>query len=156
MIDPAAWSHQVFSAINAGSTARVHELLAYKPEGLDLDLPRSYGHSFMTQACGLGEERIVQLLLAAGANPSAQDDEGDFPLESAAHGEFVGVFQCLLAAGADPEFDPDGRLEMIDENHACWGVFQEALARKRSATRRVALMDVATTPAPAPSRPPKM
>lgn len=156
MIDPAAWSHQMFEAINAGSATRVRELLDRKPQGLDLDLPRSFGHSYLTQACGLGEELIVQQLLAAGANPSARDDEGDFPLESAAHGEYVGVFERLLAAGADPEDDPEGRLEQIDEDHACWDLFQEALARKRSAIRRDALMDIAHSPPARPARAPRM
>lgn len=156
MIDPAAWSHQMFEAISAGSSARVRELLDRKPQGLDLDLPRSFGHSFLTQACGLGEELIVQQLMAAGANPSARDDEGDFPLESAAHGEYVGVFERLLAAGADPEDDPDGRLEQINTNHACWDLFQEALARKRSALRRDALIDIVHSSPTGPTRTPKM
>ena len=148
------WSARVFEAITAGQVDRFEQLLKDRPAGADVDTPMTpFGHSFLTQASALGEERIVVLLLVAGADPNARDLTGDFPLESAAYGEKVAVVQRLLDAGADPDLDPDGRLEFVDERHACFAQIERARDVKRSHAKREELLEHAGRPQDQRSRP---
>ena len=56
------------------------------------------------------EEKIARLLVAAGADPDAGNNDEATPLHSAAEYENKGVAKLLLDAGADPDAkNSDGR-----------------------------------------------
>jgi ankyrin repeat protein len=60
-------------------------------------------------ACMKGHDRVVGMLLLAGANVAAKDSRGFTPLHEAALHGHVCVLQQLLAAGADPRAAIPGR-----------------------------------------------
>ena len=62
-----------------------------------------YGRTPLHYAASDGKVEEVIRLLAAGANPNAQDDNGWSPLHFAAQAVSPGATEALLAAGAQTE-----------------------------------------------------
>lgn len=63
----------------------------------------SHGHSPLHIAVGRGDVDTVRVLLAAGANPNTQDEDGVTPLTLAKSYAGLGeIADLLLKAGADP------------------------------------------------------
>lgn len=62
-----------------------------------------YGRTPLHYAAADGKVEEVIRLLAAGANPNAQDDNGWSPLHFAAQAVSPGATEALLAAGAQTE-----------------------------------------------------
>lgn len=64
----------------------------------------TYSRTLLHEAAGHGNLAVVSLLLAAGADPNAEDKFGHRPLYSAAneHGT-AAVVRALVQAGADPD-----------------------------------------------------
>ncbi len=63
---------------------------------------RAHGKTPLFEAVRTGRGEIVDLLLAAGANPNARDDGPAVPLDFAVLWEHVDIVERLLEAGADP------------------------------------------------------
>jgi ankyrin repeat protein len=61
----------------------------------------SYGRTPLHEAAARGDAPLVKDLLAAGANPNAQDDNGWTPLHFASQAVSEPVAALLLAAGSD-------------------------------------------------------
>jgi ankyrin repeat protein len=61
-----------------------------------------------------GHADIVELLLAAGAEPDSRQRHGWTPLHAAAQNDDARSLEALLAAGADPELRNDDGLSAID------------------------------------------
>ncbi|MEO3977186.1 ankyrin repeat domain-containing protein [Streptomyces sp. CAU 1734] len=69
------------------------------------------GHGDELPLCGAavwGHEQVVRALLAAGADPDAREEFGDTALSLAVSGGRTAAVRALLAGGADPAL-PDGR-----------------------------------------------
>lgn len=63
-----------------GSEDRVVELLAADGTSEVVDARNGYGHTPLTHAAAMGHERVVRVLLAAGANPEHRGYDGCTPL----------------------------------------------------------------------------
>ena len=66
------------------------------------------------EAARLGHREIVDLLLAAGADPNARDDGPAVPLNFAILWQHVDIVERLLAAGADPNRIEGRRTSPLD------------------------------------------
>jgi len=94
-------------AVLAGDTDSVAALL---DEGLSPD-SRDEGSTPLYTAAAQGEQALVRLLLAAGADPnlrSGDDTEGTPLCAAACHGQME-IVRALLAQGADPNLREDDR-----------------------------------------------
>jgi hypothetical protein len=91
------------------------------------------GESALWTAALYGEPRIVEALLAAGADPNADAFAGATPLSVAAQRGHHEISRLLLAAGADPSLPDAGGRTAAD-----WSVFRRSASRKGS--RRNVLM----------------
>lgn len=99
---------QLVLAARGGDATRVRELLA---EGIPPDAEESmHGHRALHQAAKSGEVEVVEMLLAAGAEPNGLDGSGMSPLMRASYAAVLPVGKRLLAAGADvnARSDPHG------------------------------------------------
>ena len=95
-------------AARGGDATRVRELLA---EGIPPDAEESmHGHRALHQAAKSGQVEVVEMLLAAGAEPNGLDGSGMSPLMRASYAAVLPVGERLLAAGADvnARSDPHG------------------------------------------------
>ncbi len=61
----------------------------------------------INSAAASGRANLVKIVLAAGANPNAQQEAGYTALHSAAAQDNVEMTQVLLDAGADPSLRSD-------------------------------------------------
>ncbi|MEV7623401.1 ankyrin repeat domain-containing protein [Actinoplanes sp. NPDC089786] len=99
--DPAGVS-ALTSAAAAGSTEAVAELLR---RGADVDRPTALGQTALHGAAGCRAEgpsgQIIDLLIAAGADPDEEDSDGHTPLMYAARDMNPTGVERLVAAGAD-------------------------------------------------------
>jgi len=99
---------QLVLAARGGDATRVRELLA---EGIPPDAEESmHGHRALHQAAKSGQVEVVEMLLAAGAEPNGLDGSGMSPLMRASYAAVLPVGKHLLAAGADvnARSDPHG------------------------------------------------
>lgn len=96
MRDLPKWS--LIHAASGGRRKRVLKLLA---AGMDINLAGTYGMTALTVAALSNHPRVVEILVAAGANLNVQGYLlGDTPLHNAASSGFLEVTQILIAAGA--------------------------------------------------------
>ncbi|MHC5034408.1 MAG: ankyrin repeat domain-containing protein, partial [Planctomycetota bacterium] len=83
-------------AVREGDAAEVEQLLMEFPEIVDAE-----GTALLTIAAGRGYSRILEILLAAGAEPNPLVRGARTPLYAAAQGGHSEAVQFLLAYGAD-------------------------------------------------------
>ncbi|MCY3945088.1 MAG: ankyrin repeat domain-containing protein [Anaerolineaceae bacterium] len=76
---------------------------------------RYYGKTPLFEAVRTGRGEIVDLLLAAGADPNAPDQEFNVPLVFAVWWEHEEIVKQLLAAGADPNGDSRSSLSPLEQ-----------------------------------------
>jgi ankyrin repeat protein/uncharacterized membrane protein YgcG len=80
----------------------VRRLLQVVEVEQQLEMATSNGQTALGIACGKGADRVVPLLLAAGADVHAMAPCGLRPLHAAVIKQHLSVVALLLAAGADP------------------------------------------------------
>lgn len=61
----------------------------------------SYGYTALMWACDNGHTQIVEMLLAAGAEPNTSDQKGYTPLMMAAYSGYTDIACKLVSYGAD-------------------------------------------------------
>jgi ankyrin repeat protein len=104
----------VIAALRRDEDDLLAEVLA---AGGDPDAHGRYGRA-LTLAARHGSAGKVRLLLAAGADARAADDDGDLPLNQAAENGHREVAELLLDAGASPRAeDENGRCALLE---AAW------------------------------------
>jgi ankyrin repeat protein len=93
-------------------------------------------------AVGSGNERMVELLLSAGADPNLGDDRGETPLTLAALNPLgsINVVRLLLRAGADPNHEYPLGQTLVES------------ARQMGSPRAAELLERAASPEPAKQR----
>ena len=79
-----------------GNTTDSHRMLPLDRPEKDMEI------YLLLSAAGRGDKVAVQNLLAAGADPNAEDIYHETPLESASSGGHTEAVRVLLVAGADP------------------------------------------------------
>jgi len=103
--------------------------------GADVNAQWWEGTALM-RATGSGNEKMVEHLLSAGADPALGDDRGETPLSLAAtSGGSIEIVRLLLEAGADPnhEFPPG---QTIIESAALMGPPEVAKLLEQSVSER--------------------
>lgn len=103
---------QLTSAILESRAARVASLLR---RGAKVNAPDKYGTTPLYKAAVQGETEIVQILLAAGAEPNQEsggEDEGT-PLCAAAAWGRTEIVRLLLRHGADPNLIEKGPMTAL-------------------------------------------
>lgn len=123
-IDDTTAEGQLVAAARAGDAGRVRTLLE---EGVSANArePKN-GHGPLHQAARANSLDIVDMLLGAGANPSAPDGRGVTPLMCAADSAALEAGRRLLAAGADvgAQHEPDGNTALT---HLIGGLFVRSM-----------------------------
>jgi uncharacterized protein len=103
---------QLTSAILGSQAARIASLLR---RGAKVNAPDKYGTTPLYKASVQGETEIVQILLAAGADPNQEiggADEGT-PLCAAASWGRTEIVRLLLQHGADPNLIERGPMTAL-------------------------------------------
>ena len=90
----------IHDAALQGSGAQVEAILKATPN--ERDAATDLGARPLHLAAGNLDLSPLRVLLAAGANPNARDQEGNTPLHVAAFSQKAKHVQLLLEAGADP------------------------------------------------------
>lgn len=87
-------------AVSAGDSMAVRQLLA---QGANPNTDATYGYNFtpLRIAAAQGDTQIMNLLLDAGANINAQDNDGWTPLWDAALAGRLQAVELLVKRGAD-------------------------------------------------------
>ncbi len=123
-IDDATPVGQLVAAARAGDAGRVRTLLSegVSPNGRET----LNGHAPLHQAARANALEVVDILLAAGADPSAPDGQGATPLMHAADSVALDAGRRLLAAGAEvnAQHDPDGNTALT---HLVGGLFRRRM-----------------------------
>ncbi len=123
-IDDTTEVGQLVAAARAGDAGRVRTLLG---EGVSANGREALnGHGPLHQAARANSLEVVDLLLAAGADPSAPDGQGVTPLMRAADSVALDAGRRLLAAGAEinAQHDPDGNTALT---HLVGGMFRRRM-----------------------------
>ncbi len=95
-------------AIMADDPAAVNAALT---DGADVNARGAVGVTPLSFAVGTGKERAARALIAAGANPNVEDDEGDTAVTLAVntYGRQPAFLPMILEAGGNPnQLRPDG------------------------------------------------
>ncbi len=112
----------LFSATDVGNVVSVSDALS---AGASLSQTDAFGRTALMRAAAAGHDRVVEVLLDAGADLEARSLGGWSALMFAVHeAPSASTALLLLNAGADPHVtDPDGRraLELAEENPAVRG-----------------------------------
>ena len=128
-IDDTTTVGQLVAAARAGDAGRVRTLLSegVSPNGREV----LNGHGPLHQAARANSPEVVDILLAAGADPSAPDGHGVTPLMRAADSVALDAGRRLLAAGADvnAQHDPDGNTALT---HLVGGSFRRRMTGEAS------------------------
>ena len=86
----------LLTAVEQRKLDEVRDLLK---AGVDVNAQNKRGDTALTYAAALNQPEIVDILLAAGADPTVDTNEGMTPLHSA---KDPGIARRLLDSGADP------------------------------------------------------
>ena len=101
--DCHAETYPLHEAARAGDLDAVNHLITVHMA--DVNATTSYGdtplHYATGDGTGVGHVPVVSVLIAAGANVNAKEDEGQVPLHNAAIKGNIPVISMLIAAGAD-------------------------------------------------------
>ena len=101
--DCHAETYPLHEAARAGDLDAVNHLITVHMA--DVNATTSYGdtplHYATGDGTGVGHVPVVSVLIAAGANVNAKEDEGQVPLHQAAIKGNIPVVSMLIAAGAD-------------------------------------------------------
>jgi len=128
-IDDTTTVGRLVAAARAADAGRVRTLLS---EGVSPDGREALnGHGPLHQAARANSPEVVDVLLAAGADPSAPDGQGVTPLMRAADSVALDAGRRLLAAGADvnAQHDPDGNAALT---HLVGGSFRRRMTGEAS------------------------
>lgn len=110
------------SAAGKGDEETVSALLA---QGVDIDAREESGRgrTALMRACRHGQVRVVELLLAYGAEVDRMDYHGDTALAYAASNGYLDLVRLLLEHGADPELrNAAGRTVLEEIGHELLGM----------------------------------
>jgi ankyrin repeat protein len=88
----------IFDAARTGNVARVNELLAKDPAAVNTKDAR-FGATPLHWAALKGQDAVVDLLLASGADPRAVNKDGETPLQVAERARQTAVLPYLRAGG---------------------------------------------------------
>ena len=128
-IDDTTPAGQLVAAARAGDAGRVRRLLSegFSPNGRE----GLNGHGPLHQAARANALEVVDILLAAGADPSAPDGQGVTPLMRAADSAALDAGRRLLAAGTEvnAQHDPDGNTPLT---HLVGGMFRRRMTGEAS------------------------
>eukprot|EP00727_Mastigamoeba_balamuthi_P014496 m51a1_g9671 hypothetical protein (186) ;mRNA; r:1265523-1266814 len=91
---------RLIAASKAGEDNLIEEYLTDPTKNLDVNKQDSLGQTALHWACASGYPTTATLLLKHGANPNAQDKEGEFPMHKAAWKGSVECVNVLVGAGA--------------------------------------------------------
>jgi ankyrin repeat protein len=91
---------ELFDAVQAGSLSQVQALIKKKAD-VNWRNPDLFNQTPIFPAAYGPHPEILRVLLKAGANVNAQDDDGETALHRAAHYGYVETAQVLLEFGAD-------------------------------------------------------
>ena len=109
-------------AAMAGDVEQVKQLLEQVYDADDIQQQHADGFSALHEAVSSGYGEVVQVFMAAGADPDDPTARGKTPLHLAAKTGSVEIGNLLLGAGADPELkDQDGVTALgvaVREGHA--------------------------------------
>ena len=123
-IDDTTAAGRLVAAARVGDAGRVRALL---DEGVSANArERKNGHGPLHQAARANSPEVVEILLAAGADPSAPDGQGVTPLMRAAESAALEAGRRLLAAGVDvnEQHEPDGNTALT---HLIGGLFVRSM-----------------------------
>ena len=109
---PSAWTARGLRVLLAASLM-LASTAGCARQGTDVNPGKAFenpGNAQLAEAVIDGNEALARELVAAGANPNAEDDRGLPLLQWAMRQDDRGAFRLLLALGADPaRGDRDGR-----------------------------------------------
>lgn len=113
MQPPRSAGNELHRAAQLGSAKRTAALL--ESGTIDVDERDCYGYTPLILAAYVSRPRVVALLLWAGANASAANDEGYTPLAASVKNEDIPTTAMLVKAGADVNARyGDGRFPIYD------------------------------------------
>lgn len=103
--------HERHARLQHALSRGIGAIAAAVKEGGLAPLPAELGRRALAEAVGFRMQRLVDLLLVAGADPNLADDRGETPIYSAiTYGtERSEIVKSLLAAGANPNGQPGKR-----------------------------------------------
>lgn len=97
-MEPLIKGQELQNAVRKGNESLVERLLKIK--NIHVNYQNNLGTTPLMEAVALGKPKIVNLLLAAGANPHLADAQGTTPLMQAALQGNIEITKALLNAGA--------------------------------------------------------
>ena len=103
----------LMNAVQSGDPKIVEEILAAHPDVNAQDVNGNTALASFPQV-----EKIIRLLISAGANVNARNNQGQTPIFAACMNQNSGVIRALIAAGADLNLQDQYHQTVL---HACFG-----------------------------------